>query len=248
MCLTAHSIDELASRREVKLLRCYFTKHEVPLRKKRADWAESFAREYLNGLRKHPFGIFRDPQTIMMPMQTTLQYLIHSMYPEIPYKNFTDMTPCHSIRENIAPCFSLQLSDYRIDLQNEGIWVSANRKKRFCIPAQDIKTVVRVDIFTSYAKYLPHHLPILFITKMTEEELASNPPGKLCEMNTDLLPNRQTLLAHACASDLSQRWTVRKTDSCNLYLTETNIRRIRTLYPHACWIDLSDSWTKDRAN
>lgn len=248
LCLTARSLDELASRREAKLLRCYFTKYEVPLRKRNANWRESFAREYLNALRKHPFGIFQDPRTIMMPMQAPIQYLIYNLYPEIPYKNYTDMTACHSIKENIAPCFPLQLQEYRVDLREDGIRVSAGKKQRFCIRAQDIKTVVRVDVFTSYAKFFPHHLPILFITKMTEEELAAKAPKNLRGSNADLLPNCQTMLAQAYATDLSMRWTARKTDSCTLHLTETNVNRVRTLYPHAHWIDLSDSWTKDRDN
>lgn len=248
LCLTAHSVEELASRREAKLLRCYFTKYEVPLRKKSANWAENFAREYLNALRNHPFGIFQDPLTIMMPMQTSIQYLIDTMYPEIPYKNFTDMTACPPIKENVAPCFPLQLSDHRVDLREDGIYVSANKKKRFCIQAKDIKTVVRVDIFTSYAKYFPHRLPILFVTKMTEEELASNAPKNLRGIAPDLLPNRQALLAQACANVLSMRWTARKTDSCPLHLTETNANRIQALYPNAQWIDLSDSWAKNHGS
>lgn len=184
-----------------------------------------------------------------MEMQAPLQYLIGAMYPHILYKNYTGVTPNSSLqycKENTAPCFSLQLSEYIVDMREDGIHLSTGKKELFCIQARQVKTVVRVDIFKSYEKYYPHHLPTLFISSMSEETLAANAPKGMFGMNMEHFPNRQAVLAQAHSTNLTYHWRARNKDSCPVYLTEKNVNRIRSLYPHARWIDLSDSWIRDR--
>lgn len=47
LCLSAWDVEELARRREEKLLKGYFTRHDVPFSKRQPGWQARFANEYL---------------------------------------------------------------------------------------------------------------------------------------------------------------------------------------------------------
>ena len=252
LCLSCYSINEMANKQERRLLRSFLYKHDVPLRKRRTDWQDSFAREYLNHLRKSPFSIFRERDVIMIEMHPALQYAIRQMYPQLPYRNYTGVTSYHASRfgsfpDDRAVCFPSQLHEYEVHMEPDGIHIRTKKEEISFIPAQQIKTVVRVDIFKGYEKYYPHHIPLLYISSIPEEELALHTASKGYGIFRLNIPTGQSLMAMTAATYLALRWTKKKKDSCVVYHTEKNLAAIQSLYTHVqfnniatCWLNNSD--------
>lgn len=250
LCLSCYSINEMANIQEKCLLRSFLDKHNVPFRKRKADWQNVFAREYLNRLRKSPFSIFKEQNVVMFKMHPALQYLTCQMYPQLPYTNYTGVTSYHvskynSIRESQAVCFPLQHYEYEVRIETDGIHISNKKDEVSFIPAQQIKTAVRVDVFKGYEKYYPHHMPLLFLTSMSEEELATQTSSRgyagihLCD-TTD-----QALLAMMAATYLTLHWNKSHKDCCVLHHTEKNLNVLQTLYPHIHINDIAAAWLQD---
>lgn len=250
LCLSCYSVSEMADMQERRLLRNFFSKHEVPFRKRNADWKDSFAREYLNCLRKNPFPTFKERDIVMLEMHPALQYAIRQMYPQLPYMNYTGVSlnqvpKYDGIRENRAVCFPLHFYDYDAHIQLDGIHICNKNDEIIFIPAEQIKTIVRVDIFKRYEKYHPHHIPLLFVTCMTEEALAEQPTSVgyagIYPGNTD----NQTLRAMTAATYLALHWNKDHTDCCIVPHTENNLNALRTLYPHIQINEIAATWLED---
>lgn len=250
LCLSCYSINEMANMQEERLLRSFLDKHDVPFRKRKADWQNVFAGEYLNRLRKSPFSIFKERDVVMFEMHPALQYLIRQMYPQLPYRNYTGVTSYHvsrysGARENQAVCFPLQLGEYEVRIETDGIHICNKKDEVSFVPAQQIKTVVRVDVFKGYEKYYPHHMPLLFITSMSEEELATQTTSRgYAGIHLGDTTN-QALLAMMAATYLTLRWNKSHKDCCVLYHTEKNLNALQTLYPHIYINDIAAAWLQD---
>lgn len=251
LCLSCYSVDEMAQMQEERLLRSFLNKHNVPFQKRRADWQDTFARDYLNHLRRNPFRALRERDVIVFKMHSALQYTIRKMYRQLPYKNYTAINSRHVSRFSIiaetrAISFSLQLWSYKARMELDGIHICAGRKEMSFLPAQEIKTAVRVDVF-KYGKYAPHHIPLLFVTSLPEEELAAKVPtkGYGCVRLKDT--SNQALLAMMAATELAMRWNAKRKDGCVLYHTEKNLETLRSLYPHIQINEIAANWL-DEAN
>ena len=250
LCLSCYSVNEMAHMQERRLLCSFLDKHDVPFRKRKADWQDSFAREYLNKLCKSPFSIFRERDVVMFEMHPALQYAIRQMYPQLPYMNYTGVTSYHasrynSVRENQAVCFPLQLCEYEVRIETDGIHICNKKDEVSFIPARQIKTVVRVDIFKGYDKYHPHHMPLLFVTCMSEEELAAQTANRgYAGIHLGDTTN-QALLAMMAATYLTLHWKKNNAVCCAVHHTENNLNALRTLYPHIHINDIAATWLKD---
>ncbi len=248
LCLTTHGIEEMAAWQEKKLLRNCFAKYDVPFIKKKSNWQDVLAQKYLSGLRKSPWGVFKDRDVVFLGMQPVLQVLIRVMYPQLPYKNYTEIKSTSKstyLPKNMIPCFALQAALYYTTIQEDGIHISTKKKPISHIAAQSVKTVVRVDIFKNYERNWPDHIPMLFVSTLSAEELAAKAPQTMFSESTDAFPNKRALLAYAYASRAAMRWRVKYQDCCPLPCTQTFMTQLRECCPQAEWIDLSESWLND---
>jgi len=252
LCLACCSVEEMAQRQEKRLLKSFLRKHDVPLRKRRADWQASFAREYLNSVRIDPLGIFKKHGIVMFEMQPAVQYLIQDLYPQLPYRNFTGVNSCYTsrfsgVKTNLAVCLTVQFYEYSVDLKPDGIHLSTKKEEVSFIPARQIKAAVRVDLFKGYEKYHPHHMPLMFLSCLSEEELAAQASKEAYGMIREDLPNLQALLAMMAATDRVLRWRIEQKDGCTLHYTENTLQTVRRLYPDIPINDIVANWLYDTA-
>ena len=253
LCLSCRTVDEMAQQQEKRLLKSFLNKHNVPFRKRKTDWKDSFAQEYLNTLIKNPLGILKAKDIVILKMNPALQYVIQHKYPLLSYKNLTCVRSCYPSRykiekeDQVVGSLMHLCNDRRVELRTDGVHILVKREEVTFIPAQKIKTVLRVDVFKRYEKYYPHHMPIMVISCLTEDVLATQAPRWLRDVIGESLPNRQALLAMAAMTDKALSWTIKSKDYCAMHYTEKNAQTIRELYPNACFNDISASWIFDAA-
>ena len=247
LCLSCYPVEVMAQMEEKRLLRSWLRKHEVPFYKRKRDWQDFFAREYLNRLRKNPFRILFERNVIMFEIHPAIQRVIRQMYPQLPYKNYTCVRSRFSSRYSILPekenaCYPSQVSEHKAHMEPDGIHIRTKKEEVSFIPAQQIKTAIRVDIFRGYDKYHPHHMPLLFITTMSEDELAARNSGKgyggMCFGESA----DQAVLAMTAATHLAPGWNKDRKDYCSVYFTEKNFNTFRRLYPHVQINEIADAW------
>ena len=236
LCLTSRTIEDMALLEEKHLLRNYFTKYDVPLLKKKADWQGALARKYLNRMRRSPLGIFRDKKTLFMTMDPVAQHQIHKLYAHISYKNYTGISGYKAtpfFDKTTAPCFWMPIEPCSVKIQEDAVilYTQKEEKRRFLL--RDIKTIVRVDIFRSYDKHFPHHLPVLFLSVRSLEEMTQR---------GDSSDDKQLLQVYRYAEKEAMRWSVKKDDCFNLLYTPEFVLHLHALCPDAQWVDISEGW------
>lgn len=250
LCLSRYSFEEMMRMNEEKLLRGVFTKHEVIFRKRKVDWQNDFAREFLNRSRRNIFGIFTNQNTVMLEMHPAFYQVIRNLYPHLPYKNFTGITSRHVSRfsetpENLVSCFKMQTNPYVFRMEPDGIHITEKETEFFFLPAEQLKTAVRVDIFTEGRKFAPPHSPLIFLTTMSEETLACLPSAKGYSLFHLNQPENQALSAMMAATYLTFCWNKSKKNYCAIPHTEKNLEMLSTLYPHVSINEISGEWLSD---
>ena len=250
LCLTCHAIEEMAVHYEEKLLRGFLTRHDVPFKKRKPDWQIQFAKGYINELRKDIFGIFKQRGIFLVEMKPEYQYLLRLLYPQLPYMNCTDVTsycakPNAYSEDNHTVNIWLNLPGRMVEFEPDGLYLSSKKEKTMCIPAKEMKSIVRVDAFLSWHKHYPHHLPLVMVSCMTEEDLAYLVPRVVWDCVDEKVPNRQALLAMVGASRMAMRFAPPDQYCCVLHLTENNLRMLREMYPHACFNEMSACWMEN---
>ena len=239
LCLTSRTIEDMALLEERHLLRNYFTKYDVPLLKKKADWQDALAKKYLNRMRRSPLGIFRDRMTLFMTMDPVVQQQIHDLYKQLPYKNYTGIT---SNKVNAffdktkAPCLWMPIDLCSVEIQEDAVVLYTKKEIKRRIHLRDIKTIVRVDIFRSYDKHFPHHLPVLFLSVRSMQEISEKAATS---------EDNQLLQVYRYASKEAAHWSVKRDDCCNLPYTLEIVSRLHVLCRNAQWVDISDDWMSD---
>ncbi len=236
LCLTSRTIESMALLEEKHLLRNYFTKYDVPLLKKKADWPDALAKKYLNRMRRSPLGIFRDKKTLFMAMDPVVQHQIHKLYAHLPYKNYTGITGYKAtpfFGKTKAPCFWMPIDPCSVEIHEDAVVLYTKKEMKRRILLQNIKSIVRVDIFRSYDKYYPHHLPVLFLSVRSLEEISEKAATS---------EDNQLLQVYRYAAKEAMRWSVKRDDCCNLPYTPEIVSRIHALCPDAQWVDISDGW------
>lgn len=250
LCLSCRSFEEISDLHEQKLLRGVFTKHDLPFRKRKPNWQDEFVREYLIRLRGNPFFIFRDKSTFMIEMHPAIQRAIQSMYPHLPYKNLTGITSPHvsrfsEIPENHIVCFAPQANPYILRMEPDGVHIAIKEKDFLFIPANQLKTAIRVDIFKSDSKLYPPHTPLLLLSKLSEEDLAKLPFSQGYSLLHLSETNDSSLLAMMSATYLALTWNKSKKDYCIIQHTQKNLETLQALYPHITVNDTPADWMHD---
>ena len=252
LCLSTLSMEELAHREEKRLLGNWLTRPDVPFRKQKAGWQEAFANEHLLHLRRNPFHLLFSRQTVMLPMDPVLQILIRRRYPELPYRNisptrsrYLSFSQLFYGKEDQAFSLALQLHDYSLALEENGISIRTPKGQAAFLPTDRIKALLRVDAFWRYRKYRPNHLPLLFISSLSVEELAGRAPKRIYGLDREELSESPDLLALAAASKLATTWQLRKKEYCVMYCTEKNFHSFCALYPNVPFFSLSERWIQD---
>jgi len=239
LCLTTHTIEDMALLEEQHLLRNFFTKYDVPFLKKKADWQDTLAKRYLNRMRRSPRGIFRDKKTLFMTMDPVAQHQIHKLYTHLPYKNYTDITGYKTnpyFDNTKAPCLWMPTAPCSVEVREDAVVLYTKKEEKRRIPLRNIKTIVRVDIFRSYNKHFPHHLPVLFLSVRSVEEMSREVVKS---------EDNQLLQVYRYATKEAMRWSVKKDDCCNLPYTPELVSRLQALCPDAQWVDISNGWIFD---
>ena len=252
LCLSCYEEAELARRWEEKLMRGLLTRSSVELRKRKPDWRGTFAGEYLNHLRKNPLVLFRQRGTVMLEMKPEFQNLIRKRYPQILYRNYTGMTSYYATRNGYSKDnHAIVLMDYQrsrdctVEMDAEGLRLIPKKGQAFLVPAREIRTILRVDVFLPWSNYGPPHLSLVMVSCMAEEDLVYLAPRMTWDMIDKTEPDRQALLAMVAASQMALRIAPPDQKCCVMHFTENNIRKLRELYPHAHFNDISACWLEN---
>lgn len=236
LCLTSRTITEMAALEEQCLLRNFFTKYDVPNYKKRSHWQDTLCAKYLNRLRRSPRGLFRDKKVLFLKMDPVVQRQIRDLYPQLPYKNYTGIVEYKTdlFSDHAAvPCFGASFAPCFAAFRDGEILLQTKKEIRRKFSPDSIQTIVRVDIFKSYDRMYPHHIPVLFLSVYSPEEMADM--AKKPEADP-------ILTAYRYAESQVLRWSVKREDCCNLPCTAETAAHLHLLCPQARWISIADSW------
>ena len=130
-------------------------------------------------------------------------------------------------------------------MREDGIHISSPKSELTFIPAAQLKTAVRLDVLYGYNKLYPHHMPMLFITTMTPEELAVQGDGIRCGGLEFPQADSREFRALVAARYLAWHWKQNREKCWVIHYTEKNLRTLQTLYPHIRINELSSGWLKN---
>ena len=244
LCLSGYPIDELAEKREQQLLKNWLSKDEVPLRKRKVGWRETFAKEYLLKMSVwNIFALWRPNGLIFLPPDTMLLALLRKVYPKLPYYHLSTngRSPMRMYDDTHVPVW---LSDYKVCFEPCAIRVTAKNKSVWSMPKEQIRTMVCMETFRQWKNGVFYE-PIIMISDLTVEELAESAPKVLYEEEISRIGLDQEQLAIAYCQKRLARWSPKNLWMCPVLGTEKNRKQLRELYPHAQWVDLSDRWMKN---
>lgn len=245
LCLSIWGVEELALRREEILRKGYFSRQDLPFRKQREGWRERFAREYLLKPKWSILNLHTNTPILWLPFDPVVVIYLRRLYPQLPYVD---------LRSNLTGRMHAQLPDqipfyferYRADEEGLHIYRDRNRLEIRCIPAAQIKTIVRVDRFTAGSKVEPSYGIYLVVSQLSVEGLAARGrqkgrhkwKGKLI----DCLPETQEMYAAEFHFSWFFSWNWEKSTDCHVKYTPETEALLRKLYPHAQWVDYSKKW------
>ena len=244
LCLSGYTIDELAQKREQQLLKNWFSKDEVPLRKRKAGWQEIFAKEYLLKIALgNEFAAWRPNGLIILPADTMLLALLRKLYPQLTYYNLSPRgyDRMEVVVDDNVPVY---LSDYKVQLGVEGVLIRAGKKPVWNMPKEQIRSVVSIDVFREN-RYSRRYRQILMISSLSLKELADSAPKVLFEEETQRLGLNQEQRAIAYCRKRYERWSPKNLWMCPVLGTEKNRQQLQEYYPDAQWIDLSHCWLEN---
>ena len=246
LCLSAKTIDELAALREKQLLKNWLSKDEVPLRKRRAEWRETFAKEYmLYAFRKSQFTVRRKSGLIMVPANITLLTCIRALYPDVPYYAMTNQLRKGSTETVSRPHIPGTMEHYA-RIQPQGIHIDHLKKEVGFMQGEQIQTVVHVTHFyNDHRSKSSHAVPILMVCTIALEELAQSVPKTLYGAETIRLGMDMETLATIYCYHRYHKWSEKNKWMYPLQDTPAIRQQLQEYYPNARWVDLSDRWMKN---
>jgi hypothetical protein len=246
LCLSAKTIDELAALREKQLLKNWLSKDEVPLRKRRAEWRETFAKEYmLYAFRKSQFTVRRKSGLILVPANITLLTCIRALYPDVPYYAMTNQLRKGSTETVSRPHIPGTMEHYA-RIQPQGIHIDHFKKEVGFMQGEQIQTVVHVTHFyNDHRSKSSHAVPILMVCTIALEELAQSVPKTLYGAETIRLGMDMETLATIYCYHRYHKWSEQNKWMYPLQDTPAIRQQLQEYYPNAQWVDLSDRWMKN---
>ncbi len=235
LCLTCYRVEELAQMEEKVRLRNWITRHEVPFAKKRADYQDSYARKHLLRQAKKSFQLFRREKTIFLPMRTERLLQLQEMYPHLSYRNYTQCSGYKPgdpySRRDILSIYGLT-PWFRTEITEDAILYYSGKKAVRTVPLSTVRSIVRIDIFMASRHIPSSHLPMLFLSTLSLEEM-----GERSRLAHDSL----SLRAYHYAEDQGKHWRISTPNCCNLPCNEITLAKLKERCPDAQWLDLSDA-------
>lgn len=241
LCLSVWNVEELAERREKILQRGHFTRQDLPFMKKNPDWQERFAREYL----LNPKEMLRNSPILWLTFDPVVVVYLRRLYPQLPY---VDLRNRMMGRATVMPSNQIPLTGGYYRMDEEGIHILGELGKRElrCIPAERIKTILRVDRFVSVSKSEPVYGCYLVASELHLEELAyrgKRKGGQKWKRKIiDELPEAEEMYAAEFHFSGLFTWNWRTATDCHISYTPEKEILLRQLYPHAQWVDYSKQW------
>lgn len=239
LCLSCYTTEELARMEEASMQRNWITRHEIPFLKRQPNHENRLARKHLLRSGKKAFLILQKKKIVFLPMRMDVLEQLRGLYPRLPYKNYTE---CKKYRENLYGDKDERLSAYSEDpffhpeiWEDRILYYSGKTVKRI-VPLTQIRSVVRIDLFMVQHRHAPHHMPLLFLSDLSIEQMSER--SRLHQGST-------ALRAYCYAYDRGMRWRITSPDCCNLPCTEEMIHQLQELCPNVQWLDLSDRWLTD---
>ena len=241
ICLSAKTIDELAELREQQLLKNWFSKDEVPLRKRRAEWRQNFAKEYLlKGCGKGLFAAMRPSGLVMLAGNTSLLTCIRAMYPNVPYYNMTATGDSMNMGNDPTRIPLFYDTDYYAHLREDGVHICHYKKEIGILPKSQIKTIVCMHDYCQGKASTRYGAAM--ICSQTVEELAAAAPSKLFGAEIARLGMDEETVAMICCLETFRRWRGSDLRMCPVQDNPDIRQQLQEYYPDAKWVDLSDRW------
>ena len=242
MCLCGLNLEELALQREIILQKGYFSRQDLPFRKKRPGWKERFAREYLLNPKGH---IGQKAPLLWLPFDPVLAIYLRRIYPQLPC---VDIAEKISLRYALDPIDQIpyDLEYYRADAKGVHILKGNKRIELRCIPAESIQTIFRLDRFSGETKGAPGYSHYLVISQLTVKELAERGKTKRYQKwkraIIDQLSEAEEMYATEFHFSGLFTWNWKTATDCHIKYTPEAEAQLRELYPHAQWVDYSGKW------
>lgn len=239
LCLSCYTAEELSRMEEASMQRNWITRYEVPFLKRQADHENRLARKHLLRSCRKTFLILQKKKIAFLPMGMEVLDQLRELYPQLPYKNYTE---CNKYRTNIYGNKNELLSVYsatpfyRPEIREDQILYYSGKKVKRTVPLTQIRSIIRIDLFMVQSKHAPHHLPLLFLSPLSIEQMS-----ELSELHQ----GSTVLRAYRYAYDRGLRWRITTPNYCNLPCTEEMIYPLQELCPNVQWLDLSDRWLTD---
>lgn len=239
LCLTCHTPQDLAQAEESDMVRSFITKDEVPFLKRKANYPDILARKRLLRLSKQPLLLLRKEKALCIPMDLILLQQIRELYPQLPYKNYSERKryskPYYGSKK-YQLCLEAIHAYYTPEFTDDSIALYRGANVKRTIPLSTVQSIVRVDLFIANRRNGPNYLPLLFLSKLSIEEMAQK---------SKYFHASASYKAYKYAYSHAKYWTITTPDCCNLPCTEAVIDQLKVLCPNAQWLDFSDTWLSD---
>ena len=231
LCLSCHTVEELARLEEERLRRSVFSRHNVALRKQHHDWQKKFAMDHLFHLRQSAFCTNRDPSLLWLDLTPETMTLVRYLYPQA---QVCDSMPSPVPQPLKKPTVVLSASDYLVDFQADGLHIlgTFTKKERLFLSAADLRCIVRAD------RYLPRrHYQVLYLSVQSVQTMAQL-GRKLMHADWTQVPFWDQLAVTRYASQQTGSLFARIENGIAIEYSPEAESLLKTLYPQAQWIDL----------
>ena len=245
LCLSTWTTEELAQKREAVLRKRFFAKQDLPFLKRKPNWEKQLAREYLWNPSEPVLKMRNAPSLLWLYFHPVTVMYLRQLYPQLSFVNLQT-----NASERMYPTYPDSLPGWyisdRFRLDEEGLHILKQKREVACIPANEIKTILRASRYGSHFLRDYERGHYLFVSVKTLEELAalgemSGRGTSRNKMISQLPHSQQWYAAQYCLRKMME-WNTKSGQLCALFdipQTETQLRR---LYPHAQWVDYSKEW------
>ena len=245
LCVSAWDVEELARRREEKLLKGYFTRHDVPFSKRQPGWQARFANEYLLKPSGSVLNFHTRSPILWMSFDPVVAIYLRRLYPQLPYVQLCSnrRVPLFMDPGDRIPYYTER---FRIDEKGVHILGDFSKEERRLFPAERIQTIFRVDRFVQDSRAEPAYASYLVVSELSLEELALR--GKQKRWNQwkkqliAQLPEAEEMYAAEFHFSVLFLWNWRKSTECHFWNTPETEAKLRQYFPHARWVDYSEQW------
>lgn len=242
LCLSRHTLVELAQMQENRMKNGYFSKHELPFLKKKSDWQKTLARDYLIHTYNSTFVFLHDHDQVWLTVDPIALQMVRTLCPQADYYNLLDSAASHynQYQSDVIPSLRPEVSVCTARIQEDGLHILTKKQELRCLPAQEIRTIVRVHCFPD-SRYDRSHSVLLVVSSLTPEEMAAEAPGqyrrgwrqKVVAMHA----GQKAFLINCYCWMQGTKWNSQITHLYPLYDTPQHTADLLKFYPDAKWMD-----------